>query len=909
MTFHAILCRLYALSLRAFPARHRSRYGAEMADAFAQEVAARRGRGRLTPLMFAASAIGDAVAAGAGHRLREYRMNPGIAPVISRIDVVLAWRMLIRHPGLSAVSVFGIAVGIAMAAGTFTVVNVLTEARLPLPESHRLVSLFNRDVASNNRESRVLQDFTVWRELSSLEEIGIARTVSRNLMANGAPEPVSVAEISASAFRIAGVPAQRGRHLQPEDEAPASADVLVIGHDEWMRRFGAAADIIGRSVQLGGTTHTIVGVMPEGFAFPVNHGFWVPWRVDPAAFGPRTGPSVQVFGRLAPHATRESAQAELTAAGERARAAWPDTHQHLRPRVVPYAFVFNDMDDPDNALALRAIQFALTLLLVIIAVNVAILVYARTATRQGEIAVRGALGASRTRIVAQLFVEALTLAGVAAWIGVLMVAFALPLLESAVLAVSGGRLPFWIRFELSTASILFTVGLTVLAAAIVGVLPALKATAADVQMRLQTLSAGRGSRMQMGRMWTLLIVAQVGLTVALLPTAMFYTWDGLRLRTGDAGFASREFLSARLAMDRTLEAPTAAADAAFAARYGASAAALGERLHENPSVGDVTFSIEPAGQELAMVAEAEGLDNPGDPVDYNIAQGTKSGHLVRYNRVAANFFDAFEVPVLLGRGFDAADAGAERIVISRTLADTVFGAENPLGRRIRYVGRSREAIVDNVAMERWLEIVGVVADFPVNQVEPTGRVYHPVPPAQLYPATIAIRVRGVKPEGFADTLRGASAAVDPNLQIRDIATGELIARREQGMLRMIGMTVGLAMASVIILSAAGIYALMSFTVTRRRREIGIRAALGADRNRLLAGIFARAAAQLGAGALVGLFVSFGLEQLLEEAALEAQRAVIVPLVIVIMMLVGLLAAFGPARRGLSIQPIEALREE
>jgi predicted permease len=904
-----ILLRLYALALCAFPSRHRTRYGVEMSDAFAQELSARRSHGSWAALWFAVSAILDAVAAGAGHRVREYRMNPGTAPGISRLDVVLAWRMLVRYPVLSGVSVFGIAIGIALATGTFTVVRALTEARLPLPDSERLVSLFNRDVASNNRESRVLRDYTAWRGLSSLEDIGITRTVSRNLIVNGSPEPVTVAEISASAFRMTRVPALRGRTLLPEDEATAAADVLVIGHAEWTRRFGGAADIIGRSVQLGGTLHTIVGVMPEGFAFPLKHGFWVPWRVDSSAFAPRSGPGVQVFGRLAPQATLASAQAELSALGERASTAWPGTHQHLRPRVVPYAFAFNDMDDPENALAMRAIQFALTLLLVIIAVNVAILVYARTATRQGEITLRGALGASRRRIVGQLFVEALTLAGVAAWIGVLLVAFALPLLESAVLAVSGGGLPFWIRFELSTSSLVFTVALTLLAAAIVGVLPALKATAADVQMRLQTLSAGGGARMQMGRLWTLLIVAQVGLTVALLPTAIFYTWDGLRLRTGDAGYASREFLSATLAMDRPLRAPTPEADAAFAARYGAAAASLGERLREHPAVADLTFSIVPAGQELAMVVQAEGLDSPGDPVNYNIVQGTKSGHLVRYNRVTPNFFNAFEVPVLLGRGLEAADAAAERILISRTLADHVFGAANPLGRRIKYVGRSREAIFDNVAMERWLEIVGVVADFPAGQVMPDGRVYHAAPATHLYPATIAVRVRGGPPESFADTLRDRSARVNPNLQIRDVSTTEIVVRREQGLFRMIGATVGLAMTSVIVLSAAGIYALMSFTVTRRRREIGIRAALGANRNRLLAGIFARAAAQLGAGAAAGLLLSFGLEQMLEEGALEAQRAVIVPLVILFMMLVGSLAALGPARRGLAIQPIEALREE
>jgi predicted permease len=816
--------------------------------------------------------------------------------------------MLVRYPGLSAVSVFGIAIGIAVSAGTFTVVNVLTDARLPLPQGERLVSLFNRDVATNNRESRVLYDLAAWRGLTSLEDVGVTRTVSRNLKVDGSSEPVYVAEISASAFRAARVAALRGRYLVPEDEAPAADAVLVIGYGEWMRRFHGDAGIIGRIVELGGTTHTIVGVMPQGFAFPLDHGFWIPWRVE-TAYAPRTGPSVQVFARLTPTATLESAQAELSAIGERASAASPDTHQHLRPRVVPYAYVFSDMDASDNALAMRAIQFAVALLLVIVCVNVAILVYARTATRQGEIAVRGALGASRRRIVAQLFVEALILAGVAAAIGVLIVWSALPLLEGAILAVTDGRLPFWIRFELSSDSLVYTVSLTLLAAGIVGVLPALKATGARVQPRLQTLSAGGGSRMQMGSLWTSLIVAQVGLTVALLPTAIFYTWDGLRLRTGDAGFASREFISATLAMDRPAAPPAPASQAAFAARYGAAAAALDARLRENPAVRDATFSIAPVGQELAMVIEAEGVANPPDLVDYNIVEGTKAGHLVRYNRVATNFFEAFDVPLLLGRGFVAADAGTDRIMIGRTLADTVFGAANPLGRRLKYVGRSREATIDDVAIDRWLEIVGVVADFPVNEMAPTPRIYHPAPLAHLYPATIAVRVRGEKPETFVGTLRDSSAAVNPLLQIRDIATTEILVKREQGLFRLIGATVGLAMLSVVILSAAGIYALMSFTVTRRRREIGIRAALGADRNRLLAGIFARAAVQIGSGAAIGLIAALGLEQVIDGPVLAAQRAVVVPTVILIMALVGLLATVGPARRGLAIHPIEALREE
>lgn len=903
-----IASRLYSLALLAFPPPHRRTYAGEMRAAFAHQLHEAERRGGGEAMRFAFAAVNDALATGLGARWHHYRVNPATTSAFSRLDFVLAWRMLVRYPGFSAISVFGIAMGIAVAAGAFTIIHVLTEARVPLPEAHRLVSLFNRDVASNNRESRLLFDFESWRQLRSLEEIGIARTVSRNLVVDGPAEPVNVAEISASAFRIAGVPALRGRYLLPEDEADSAENVLVIGHGEWVRRFAGRADVIGRTVELGGVTHTIVGVMPDGFGFPVSHSLWVPWRVDTSTFAPRTGPTVHVFGRLTPSTTIGSAQAELSATGERASATLPGTHQHLRPRVVPYAYVFNDLDDPDNAVAMRAIQLALVMLLIVICVNVAILVYARTATRQAEIAVRGALGASRRRIITQLFVEALTLAGLGAAIGVVALRFALPQLESAILATTGGRMPFWIRFELPSEAVVYTALLALLAAAIVGVLPAVKATGADVRTRLQTLSAGGGSGMQMGPLWTLLIVAQVGLTVALLPSAIFYTWDGLRLRTGDAGFASRQFLAATLAMDRSLEPPTPDAAAVFTARYGAAATVLDARLRESSAVRDVTFSIANPGQELAMVLQAESLEPPLDAADYNIVEGTKAGHLVRYNRVTPNFFDAFEVPVVLGRGLEAQDAGTDRVIVSRTLAATVFGNGNPLGRRIKYVGRSREAIVDGIAMERWLEIVGVAADFPVNDAQPIGRVYHPVHIGSLYPATIGVRVRG-NPESAAALLRDTTVAVNPRLQVRDISTAEIIVRREQGMFRMIGTTVGLVMLSVIVLTAAGIYALMSFTVTRRRREIGIRAALGADRNRLLAGIFARAGAQLAAGAAVGLVASLGVEQVLEGQMFQGRGTIIMPLVIFLMTGIGLLAALGPARRGLRIQPIEALREE
>jgi putative ABC transport system permease protein len=901
---------LYSLALRAFPSRHRRIYSAEMIDAFRRELAEMRRHSMWSAMGFAVAAWLNAVTSGLGERRRLQRIGDPLT-LFSRLDFVLAWRMLLRYPGLSIVGVFAMSVGIAVATGAFTIVTIMMSPVLPLDEGDRLVSFVSWDASTNNREPRLLHDFNAWRGMTSLEDVGISRDIDRNLIVAGAtPEPVAVVEMTASAFRMTRVAPLLGRHLLPEDEQAGAPDAIVIGFREWKRRFGADPAIVGRSLQLGDTTYGIVGVMPEGFGFPVNDNFWIPWRLDPSTIAPRTGPIVTIFARLAPGATIDSAQAELGAIAQRIATESPETHQHLRPRVVPYAYWYSDMDDPENAIAMRVIQALFVLLLIVIYVNVAILVYARTATREGEIAVRGALGASRRRIVAQLFAEALMLAGVAAAIGLGLLSIAFRYLDAAVQTLV--TLPFWMKLEVSSASVMYVAALTLLAAAIVGVIPALKATGRRVQGRLQGLSAGSGSRMQMGRLWTTLIVAQVALTVAVLPATMIQAFNALRIRSGNEGFASSRFLSANLSFDRISAAPADDDNRALRSRFAAAHAELERRLRTEPMVEDVTFSMVRPGHELRLVLEAEGMSAPSDPADYNIVAGSRSGHLVQFNRVAPNFFDAYEVPVLMGRNFSSGDAAADTVIVGRGIVDIVFGGANPLGRRIRYVGRSREAAPRDAVLDRWYEIVGVVPDFPVMESFDTyrpARIYHAATHNDLYPSVIEIRARARDPLALSDQLRKISAAVDPNLQLHSLWTTAEGMRREQGMNRLIGVTIMLVMLSVVILSAAGIYALMSFTVARRRREIGIRAALGADPNRVLAGIFSRALAQLGIGAAIGVVAAFGLEQLLEGEMFLGQGVIILPITIAVITIVGLLAAAGPARRGLSIQPTEALREE
>jgi putative ABC transport system permease protein len=834
----------------------------------------------------------------------------------SWLDVKLALRMLIRYPGLTVVGVVGMSVAMAIAAGSFTIVNTLLSPALPLHEGDRIVSLQNWDLAGRDEESRSLHDFVTWRsEMSSVEDIGAYRQVGRNLIAaDRESEVVPVAEISASAFRVARVAPLMGRYLLDDDERVGAPPVVVLGHSVWSTRFLKDPGIIGRPLQLGPTTYTIVGVMPEGFAFPINHAFWVPLVLEPSRYERRSGPGIAVFGRLALGATLDSAQAELTTIGQRASAAFPATHAQLRAQVVPYTYSYTDMDDPENALAIRATQFLVSILLVIVCVNVAILVYARTVTRQAEIAVRSALGAGRRRIVAQLFIEALALSGAAAVLALVVAVVGLAELRAGLLLIQD-QLPFWMHFGVSSGTIVYTVVLAVAAAAIVGAVPALKATGRDLQHGLKDVSAGGGSGMRLGRTWTGLVVAQVAFAVALLPTAVYHAWDAAKYGVADYGFPADEILTARFVMDLTVSSDTAAGstDPAFRSRVADRQVEIVRRVMAEPAVAGVAIALHRVGEEATSWVDVEGVALPSAADDYRVGKGSSVGHGVRLNRIDPAWFDVHDVALVAGRAFAGADAteGATAVVVNGHFVRDVLGGQNAVGRRLRYVGLSGDADLESVELERWYEIVGVVADIPpgVEAGMVGARVYHPVVAGQFYPMTLSMRLRGSDPRAFATRLRAISAAVDPNVQLRDVERAVDFLQRDAGIFRILAIGLVILTLTVVALSAAGIYALMSVTVEQRRKEIGIRAALGADTRRLLAAIFARALVQLAVGAAIGVSVASSLELASNGEFMNGQGRVVLPFVSLVMMSVGLAAAWGPARRGLRIHPIETLRAE
>lgn len=825
------------------------------------------------------------------------------------LDAKLGVRMLIKYPGLALSGGAGIAVAVAIAAGGFSVIygNFLASS-LPLDEGDRVVSIHLWNPAANEAELPGLYDFHVWSEqLTSIREISAFRNHTPNLIAPGAPpEPVRAAAMTASGFSVARVKPLLGRYLTRNDEQRGAPPVVVIGESVWRSRFAGDPAIAGRAIQLGATSYTIAGVMPKGFAFPVNHQFWIPLQTGLAPPEPLSaGPRLRVFGRLAPGITIESAQAELTAIGRRTAVAFPKGYATLRPQVAPYSRSIFGKNGSDDWADIVLMQGLVVSLLVLVCLNVAILVYTRTAMRQSEIGLRTALGAGRGRIVAQLFMEALVLSAAATVVGVAMAAFALRQVAAATQPIAS-ELPFWVSFRLSPRAILSTGALSVLAAMIVGIVPALQATGRRLQTGLRVVGAG-DSGMRLGKIWTILIVGQVGFALALLPPAVFNAWQSARNGLAGLGFAAEEFLSAQLAVD-----PATGAGTAFD-RFPALQTELLRRLQADPRVSGVTFALALPGDEPSARIEVEGA-------------AVGEIHEARFNHVSLNFFPTFEVPVQAGRGFEAADLATPMspgrqpqggtVVVNQSLAVRLFGdGGNALGRRIRYA--TAATAEHGEGPSRWYEIGGIVSDFPTGvsagMRDSVLTVYHAVGAGQALPASIALRIRpssrGDGASAFSQRLREVAAEVDPELLLREVRGLDEALQREQWIVRLEAAVLVAVTLSVLVLSSAGVYALMAFTVSQRRREIGIRMALGASPKRILASVFRRALLQLAGGAAIGAATSLLFEKASGGNLMQGKAPAVLLAVALVLMTVGMLAALGPVLQSLRIEPTEALREQ
>ncbi|MGH9457093.1 MAG: ABC transporter permease, partial [Thermoanaerobaculia bacterium] len=743
----------------------------------------------------------------------------------SRLDFKGGFRMLARYPGLTLVGTVAIAVAIALGTLYFEAVNKWQNPRLPIRDAGRVVSIRNWDLRVAAPETRLLHEFAIWREeVDTVDDLGAAISFMRNLATeDGRVEPVRGAEVTASAFRLMETPPLLGRALTEEDERPGAPPVVVIGHALWKSRFASDPAAVGRTIELGSSHTTIVGVMPEGFGFPVNQRIWMPLRVEASAIAPRTGPSVSVFGRLAPGATIEVARAELAAIGARLAADHADTHEHLTPRVTTYA---KPLMPGGPARMIRTMLYAVNgiflMLMAIVCANVATLVFARTATRAWEITVRSAIGASRGRIIAQLFSETLVLAGLATILGLVVAKIAL---RWGLNRLEGSALPFWIDASLSWKSVLYATLLTLFSAAIIGILPALRVTRKNVQDALRREGAAR-SGLRFGGFWTAVIIVQVAITVAFLPVAAGGAFTSNRFNQRAEGIGAERYLTASVDIDREDHATDADT---FAARARAHFDELERRLRAEPGVEGVAFADRlPVEDQFKYQIQLD-TDPPAGAPETAFRMST-------HVQVSGGFFAAFGTSVIAGRDFGPADFDHGRVLmVNESFARHVLGGRNPVGRRIRIVGGEDSSL----AGDAWYEVVGMVRDFGWQLPEPQEQsaMYRPRLPSPDNDFKLAVRVRDQ--EAFAGRLRAIAAEIDPAIRLTDVQLLGGVGGGEATINWTLTSVAWLISSIVLLLSATGIHALMSFTVARRTREIGIRAALGASRGRIVSGIFTR----------------------------------------------------------------------
>ena len=828
------------------------------------------------------------------------------------MDLKLGTRMLVKYPGLTVVAVVALAMAIGAGAAYMEFVSDLLHPTLPYQNGDRIAGIVNWDPAMGNPTRRSLHDFSRWRtEVKSVAHLGAALSLRRNLITeDGRSEPVRGAEITASVFRVIPTPPLLGRVLTPHDERPSAPPVAVIGEDLWQKRFNSDPAILGRAIRLARASYTVVGVMPRSFGFPTSQTLWVPLRTNATDYQRGEGPDVIVFGTLAPGFDYRGAQAELTAIADRMAADGPQGAPRLRPVIKPYVTsMWSGAEDGEmQRLVLYGANLLFLGLLGICGANVATLVFARTVTREAELTVRTALGASRGRIVSQLFAEGLVLASIAAVAGLAIAAFGSRWAKDWFVRAQNQAPPFWWSEALSTETFIYAGLLAFLAAALVGIVPALKATGPQMQARLKSAGAA-GPGLRFGGVWTVVIVGQVAVTIVFLMSVVSIGWNAYAAprAAGHYAFRAEDFLTLRLEMDReaTPAANTDAGRAAFRAQFSTAFQEMERRLELEAGVAAVTHTTRLPGKGNVFFVEVDAPDAlrsraPDDPL------------WVRSAIVGADYFSAWDAPIVSGRTFTPAEAAQARpvAVVDETFVRIIMRGRDPVGLRVRQPQNTERS-----QNGPWYEIVGVVRDLTQtpNKTSEHAALYLPGPPgAAEGSTTMVVRARGDLTR-LPATVGRVGAEADPAMRLYDVRPLTESHREDSMAFEFFLRVLVVVSAVALLLSSAGVYSLLSFTLSRRTREIGIRAALGAAPRRIVTAIFSRAFGQIGLGILAGsvpgfLLVAMGAPEVAQGGG---SGLALVATIAVAAFIAGVtaLACLVPARRALRIHPTEALRVE
>jgi len=798
-------------------------------------------------------------------------------------DLRFAARSLFRTWGLSLVAVLCMGLGIGVCATLFSAANPWLFRPLPYAEPDRLVAL-RETLPQGGTEHLSPPDYFDWVGRSrSFEAVGAFERVDSNLSTAEEPERVPGARITATLFPLLGRAPVLGRGLNADEDGPGGRPVAILGYGLWQRQFGGEPGALGKILKLDGVAHTVVGVMPEGFAFPEYAEVWTPLGLTPAEQD-RQVHRLDTLARLRPGVSVDQARADLRAIAADLEREHPDTHRGRGAKVAP---LLEDLTPPGVAAGLTLLVGAGLFVQLIACANVANLLLARAAARKRETAICLALGAGRASLLRRCLTESLLVSTAGAGLGWLLAWWGMAS------AFGGGPLrpPFWAIAEFDGLVLAFTVAVAAGSALLVSLAPMFQARKAHIvdDLKEGARSVAGGSR---GRLGSALVVAELGLSLVLLVAATLLTRSFLHRYDAGAGFDTKDILTARIAFSGE-----AYADQAKRAVFLED---LVRRLRDRPQVvaagfaNGLPFPEPDFGGWWSRAIEVEGRPTEVD-----------QRPMASYSPATAGYIRALGLPLIAGRLFSAEEEAEGRgvVVVSDTLAHRLWEGD-AVGRRLR------------LPEGAWLEVVGVVketqdaGDVLGVGARPAGQVYVPYRQDPWTSVSLAIRT-GSDPSGLAAELREDVRALDRALPIQSVFTLDQVRARAVWVPRLWSRMLAAVAVFALVLAALGVYGVVAHTVSQRTHELGVRIAIGAARNdvlRLVLGQGLRLALGAVAGGLVGaIALSGALKGLLygvdalDPAMLLGSAALLI--------LVALGASYGPAWRATRVDPLDALRRE
>jgi putative ABC transport system permease protein len=803
-----------------------------------------------------------------------------------RQDLRYALRRLFKNPGFTTVAILTLALGIGANAAIFSVVHGVLLKRLPYGDPDRLVQVFHSDNGGTHSSMSGPDFFDVTRLSRTLEDGAIIARSRTVLTGNGEPVRLDAAQVSAQFFDVLRVEPLIGRTFRPEENQPGNTQVAVLSYGIWQQRFGGASRVIGQRIMLDGVSTEVVGVMPEGFAFPVGRVLWTPIVYDNALTTESRGAWYLIaIGRARPGVPLDQVSAEVETIGQQLAKQYPDQNEGVRIIAVPLL----EATVGDVRRAVLTLLGAVAFVLLIACANVANLLLARAAARGSEMAVRTALGAGRGRLVRQLLTESVLLSVVGGALGLLLAVWGVDVLKS----LRPDGIPRLDDVRVDWIVVAFTIAVAVLTGMVFGMVPAWQSTREALSGALKEAGRGALTSRSGARMRHALVIAEMALAVMLLAGAGLLIKSFSRLSAVDPGFEVRSALAFDLSLpDLRYEKPET--QVAFFDQ-------LMPRLKSIPGVqsAGAVMALPLSGTSFVLSFQVAGRP-PVPPAQRPVMQ-------VRVADVG--YFPAVGIPLQRGRWLTDDDrAGSPQVVLlTETAARRFFPNEDPIGKRITLGwGRDDGARAGG-------EVVGIIGDLKetgLAEADPP-QIYVPFRQWPVQGMAVVLKT-AVPPESVTASARREVQAVDPNLPIANVRTLEQVVARSISQPRFY-MTLLAAFAGVaLLLAAIGIFGVLSYAVAQRTREIGIRMALGAQARSLLGLVIRHAMLLAGTGVAAGMIAAWFLSKTMMSTLLfdtDPHDLTTFGLVALTLTMVALIAACVPARRATRVDPIIALRAE